>query len=445
MNIKNEIGKRHVPYASRLQLALSVALCPVCIVLYALLSEIVTWDRVFLAVGITLIYLLSVVFIATYHNKYHTSMPTACLEALMEERGSMIIRNTATPVITLDSYGTVLWYNQAMSEILDDHGNFVGFNISSIFAGNISRESFNGEPVELFGRLYKLESFAVSDTDDGLHVLMLSDITDLSEALRKYEDERVAVAYIAIDNVDDILQYVHDKFRDAISSVDDKLKAWAESMNGVLKTYDNDKYIMLFESSRLEECRRNRFEILDTIRDSRVSNGVSVTVSIGVSGCRGTLSEKEKEAREAIDMALQRGGDQVVYKTEDAIEYYGGRTKSIYKKSNVRSRTFANQLSAIMSRSDNVIVMGHRYGDFDSIGASVGAARLAMMLGIKVNIAVDMRDENLRPSVAMMLECENYSQVFVDSAEAFDLIGPDTLVVLVDHNTLDRAQFPDIA
>ncbi len=445
MNNKNENSKRHVPYASRLQLAISVALGPICIAVYALLCELVVLDKVFIAVGVTLIYLLSVALIATYHTKHHTSMPTASLEALMEEQGSMIIRNISAPVITLDSYGTVLWYNQTMSEILDPHGNFIGFNINSIFGSNLSRESFNGEPVELFGRLYKMESFAISESDDGLHVLMLSDITELSEALRKYEDERAAVAYIAIDNVDDVLQYVHDKFRDSISSVDDKLKAWAESMNGVLKSYDNDKYIMVFESSRLEECRRNRFEILDTIRDSRVSNGVSITVSIGVSGCHGTLASKEKEAREAIDMALQRGGDQVVYKTEDAIEYYGGRTKSIYKKSNVRSRTFANQLSAIISRSDNVIVMGHRYGDFDSIGASIGVARLAMILGIKVNIAVDMRDENLRPSVAMMMECENYSQVFVDSAEAFDLIGPDTLVVLVDHNTLDRAQFPDIA
>ena len=146
-----------------------------------------------------------------------------------------------------------------------------------------------------------------------------------------------------------------------------------------------------------------------------------------------------------MDLALQRGGDQAVYKSEDSIEYYGGRTKSVYKRSNVKSRTFVSQLSALMSRSDNVIIMGHRYGDFDSIGASVGVARLATLCGVKANIAVDPRDRNIAPCVEMMRSAPLYSQTFVDNAEALDLIGPDTLVVLVDHNSLGRAQFSDIS
>ena len=144
-------------------------------------------------------------------------------------------------------------------------------------------------------------------------------------------------------------------------------------------------------------------------------------------------------------MALQRGGDQAVYKSEDAIEYYGGRTKSVYKKSNVRSRTFAAQMTSLMSRSDNVIVMGHKFGDFDSFGASVGVARLAMLCSVKVNIAIDMRDKNLLPCIEVMQELPEYSNIFVDYSEGIDLISGDTLVVLVDHSSPSRAQFPDIA
>ena len=202
---------------------------------------------------------------------------------------------------------------------------------------------------------------------------------------------------------------------------------------------------MLLDSKSLAKCIESRFDILDTIRETRVRDGASITVSIGVSCVGETLHDRELAAKEAIDMALQRGGDQVVYKTESSMEFYGGRTKSVYKRSNIRSRTFTNELLSLMVRSENVIIMGHRYGDFDSFGASVGVARLAMLCGAKVNIAVDLRDRNLIPCIEMMQESELYSQMFVDSADAFDLVGPDTLLVLVDLNTPQRAQFADVA
>lgn len=438
-------NRKHIPFASRMQLALSIVLCPVCITLYALIREYSNIDSAFLAVSLSFLYLALVALIATYHKKFTESLPAAELQDLFLERGSFVFKNSTSPVIIIDSYGTLLWYNDAMHTIADPHGNFVGSNVVSIIEGKIEKSSLLDHPINVFGRKYKVEGFELSTEENGLYLAWLTDITELTDIQRRYADERVAVAYIAIDNVEDILQYVHDKFKDAVASVDDTIKAWAASMNGVIKSYDNDKYIMLFDSSKLDECIANRFEILDKIRGSRVGDGVSITASIGVSKAVGTLADREKAAREAIDLALQRGGDQVVYKAEDSIEYYGGRTKSLYKRSNVRSRTFANQLSAIISRSDNVIIMGHRYGDFDSIGASIGAARLAMRLGIKVNIAIDMRDTNLQPCIDMMQANENYNRMFVDSAEAFDLISPDTLVILVDHNNFERSQFSDIS
>ncbi len=445
MNSKNKNKKMHIPFASRMQLAICVALCPLCIIIYTLINEFTKLDGAFTATILSILYLICVALISVYHSKYVQSVPSAKLNELLEEESSIILKNSLSPIIIMDSYGTVLWYNSSMNEIIEEDSNYIGNNIKTIFGDSLTKDNFSGKPIELFGKLYNIESFEISKNSEGLYLIMLSDITQLSEAQKRYEDERVAVAYIAIDNVEDILQYVHEKFRNAVSTVDDKIKAWAASMNGVVKSYDNDKYIMFFDSSKLDECINNRFDILDTIRDIRVGDGVSITASIGVSRIRGTLAEREAAAREAIDMALQRGGDQVVYKTENSIEYYGGRTKSLYKRSNVKTRTFTNRLSALIARSDNIIIMGHRYGDFDSIGASVGIVRLAMLLGIKANIAVDMRDKNILPCVEMMQECKGYSQVFVDRAEAFDLISPDTMVVLVDHNQFERSQFSDIS
>jgi len=444
-NGNNRVNLIHIPYASRFEIVLYVSLACFNIALVAVLSSVLDLPVVLPAVAVTLMYLAEVAYIALKRSKRLEAVPQKDIHMLLMEEGSVVFKNTTSPVIAFNSLGTILWYNDAMRETLDVYENYISKNINSLF-GITPEDVSSGEViVNLEKNVYSLEGFSVSEKNDGLYVAVLTDVTKLKETERKYIDERVAVAYIAIDNVEDVLQYVHEKFADAVTRTDEKLKAWAASMNGIIKSYDKDKYIMLFDSVYLDKCLNDRFSILDEIRDSRVGDGVSITVSIGVSRSRDTLSERELDARDAIDLALQRGGDQAVYKSEDGTEFYGGRTKTIYKRSNVRSRSFASQLTALMVRSDNVLIMGHRYGDFDSIGACVGVARLAMLCGVKANIAIDLHDKNLRPCIEMMQKTDMYSEVFVDNAYGLDLLGSDTLVVLVDHSSITRAQFSDIA
>ncbi len=446
MSLKNNrFFKFRVPYASRLEIASCIALACLNIAILAVLCEFLEVSAVFSAILVALAYLIEVAVIGLNHKSNLKMLPRKNIHRLLDEDGSIVIKNSLLPVVALDIHGTVLWYNDSMRAIIPSEDTMVGENIDKIFSAEFDSDTFADMNVTVNGRLYKVEGFKVSEEGEGLFLAMLTDITALSEAEKRYADERVVVAYIAIDNVEDVLQYVHEQSRDAVSIVDDKLKSWAASINGVIKSYDNDKYVMFFDSQYLDECINNRFAILDSIRDTRVGDSVSLTVSIGVSRIKGSLRDRELAARDAIDMALQRGGDQAVYKTETTTEYFGGRTKSVYKRANVRSRTFTNQLTALMARADNVLIMGHRYGDFDSFGASVGVARLCMLCGLKANIAVDLRDKNLEPCIKMMQETDMYSKMFVDNAEGLDLVGPDTLIVLVDHNAVARAQFPDIA
>ena len=446
MKNENENQNLHVPYASRQDMILYAALGVLAIALVAVFCEFLpVIEPVIVALIFGALYLVAVAFISIRRIAKSRIYPAKSIHGLLGEEGSVVFKNSKAPIIIFDFHGTILWYNDAMRNAIGSYTNYIGEKISELLSINPDDLDEGECRTELDGKAYSVEGFVVSKKNNGLYLAMMSDVTALSALEKKYNDERVAVAYIAIDNVEDVLQYVHEKLSDAIVSIEDKLKAWAASMNGVIKSYDNDKYIMFFDSSYLDDCIANRFDILDSIRDSRVGDGVSITVSIGVSRRKGTLLEREQDARDAIDLALQRGGDQAVYKSESETIYFGGRTKTVYKRSNVRSRAFANQLTALMSRADNVIVMGHKYGDFDSIGACVGVARLAMLCGIKANIAVDLTDKNLRPCIEMMQKTEFYSQVFVDNAAGLDLIGPDTLVVLVDHNSIPRSQFSDIA
>ena len=445
-NKPNFSDKRNIPYVSRVELAMCVALACVNILLFALFS--IFADKVHPAVyafAFTALYLVEVAIIGVHRASNATVANNADIHELLMENGSVILKNSLSPIIALDSNGRILWYNEAMREIIPYDDTVVGESIDDLIGDDIKDNLFASEPVKIGSGVYKTEGFTVSQENGGLYVIMLTDVTELRKVEKRYTDERVAVAYIAIDNVEEALQYVREEYRNAVAIVDSKIKSWADSVNAVLKSYDDDKYIMLFDSKHLDEFIANRFAILDTIRDTRIDDSMSVTVSIGVSRISGSLAEREAAAKEAIDMALQRGGDQAVYKTENSTEYYGGRTKSVYKRSNVRSRTFVAQLASLIARSDNVIVMGHRYGDFDSFGASVGIARLCMLCGAKTNIAIDMRDKNLEPCIRMLQGTETYEQMFVDNAEGLDLVGPDTLVVLVDHNTLERSQFANIS
>lgn len=445
MQKKSNEKRWHIPYASRTNLGVAVGLACLNIVILALLCAFTEIPPALSAVAVALVYLGEIAALGSYIASRATIAPERAVHSLMSEEGSTVFKSTAKPVVTFNAQGRVLWYNDAMRSVLPPDSNFVGKDISDALDTECTAEDLAGFGLSLAGRRYEVEGFRISEAGEGLYMLVLTDVTELSIIESRYNEERTAVAYIAIDNVEDVLQYVHDKFGDAIVTVEEKLKDWALSLGAVFKSYDNDKYVMLLDAKSLDKCIESRFDILDRIRESRVNDGASITVSIGVSKVGTTLRDRELAAREAIDMALQRGGDQAVYKTESSMEFYGGRTKSVYKRSNIRSRTFTSELLAMMVRADNVIIMGHRYGDFDSFGASVGVARLAMLCGAKANIAIDLRDRNLLPCIEMMQENELYSQMFVDNAEGLDLVGPDTLVVLVDLNAPQRAQFADIA
>ena len=445
--VLNNKGKYDVPYASRRELVICTALACLNIVLFAFVASFVSGLNVIIAaVSFILLYLIEISFLALSRQKKITHVPEGGIHGLLAERSSEILKCSMHPVATFNTQGIMVWANASMLELLDCEENPIGKGIDNLF-GSMIDDEFGKKKLTVGEKLFEAESFNLhgSTTEDSILVLSLTDVTALSLSEKKYNEGRVCVAYIAIDNIEDVLHYVHEKFRVAVSHVDEKLKAWADSMDATIKSYENDKYIMFFDSVSLDKCLENRFAILDEIRETRVGDGVSITISVGVARSDGSIRSREEQARDAIDLALQRGGDQVVYINNGVTEYYGGRTKSVYKRSNVRSRTFTNQLTALMGRSDNVIIMGHRYGDFDSFGASIGVARIAMLCGMKVNIAVDLRDKNLENCIAVMQQTEEYAQIFVDNADGLDLVGPDTLLVLVDHNTLSRSQFADIS
>ena len=443
--ISNEQRKNKIPYATRDEYISVIFFSCLHLVVLSILIVNTRIDPVLLVAASALCFICEALILAFLRKKRGGDALRSDVHSIVHHALGGMLRNTAYPALIVDMYGCLLWYNDAARSIMPEDENYIGYSIEVLFEDlSLAKTQEERKRIRVGETVYNVDAFSLDEQNE-LTLIMLADVTELSVMEKKYHDDRIAVAFVAIDNVEDVLQYVHDKYKDAVNEVDDRLKRWVKEMNGVIKSYNNNRYIMLFDQKSLEACIEDRFSILDAIRDTRLGDGISITVSIGVSCIGETLAEREAAASEAIDLALQRGGDQVVYKTNEGVEYYGGRTKSVYKRSNVRSRTFTNQLTAMIARADNVLIMGHRYGDFDSFGASVGIAKLSQMCGTRTNIAVDMRDKNLEPCIRLMQSEPSYSQVFVDNAEGLDLVTSDTLLIIVDVSTLARAQFSNIA
>lgn len=355
------------------------------------------------------------------------------------------------PVMICNSDGNIIWYNSAFTDRLGRRNitglafeSFIGKSLSEIKSG----DSDSGTKVSFNDRSYYVRVYSVSSKNKRYFLTIWEDNTDFEALEKKLNDEETQVAYILADNLEELSQYTKDGVRAAANDIDKILKDWAESADGILKEYQSNRYVFIFRSAQMSAFLEKKFDVLDKIREVRVGeSSFSVTVSMGVSDITGTLAEKEKVASDALDMALQRGGDQVVVKSSKGLEFYGGKSQSVQKRTKVRSRVIANELASQISVSSRVLIMGHRAPDFDCIGACIGIARLCAFCGVPFHIISNLKDDNFKKCYDRIKDLPEYKDgtVFCNAAEAQDLVASDTLTVIVDVNNKAQLEAPEVA
>ncbi len=352
------------------------------------------------------------------------------------------------PTVICDNNYKVVWYNKAFAELKPSESLY-GVPFSHLCplepAALLAETGTDGLNCESFGGYYTVKGYNLVSQNKSYFVTVWNDRTVLHDTLRRLSESETMVAYIIVDNLEEMLMYMQDTYRSISSDVGRVLREWAENAGGLLKEYERDKYLFLFSAEKLEGFIAGKFDVLDRIREIRIGEGsLPVTVSIGVSGTGGTLAEKERSAHASLDMALQRGGDQAVIRTESGLDFFGGRTKTIQRRTKVRSRVFSNELIMHISGSSNVLVMGHRGADFDSVGACVGIARLCVFCGVPVNIVVNLNDPNLTKCFEKIRRVPEFPDVFIDSVAAQDMIGSETLLIVVDVNNRTQYESTDV-
>ena len=336
------------------------------------------------------------------------------------------------PIATvLINDGRILWYNQHFKEqVLGDYDAVtrpVERVLPEFDLAVCSRP--HGQDLTVGGRRFTAYS-ATAKGSRGASLVYLIDDTFYKETLDEYNASRPACLIIVIDSYDELFDDMKDseqaKELEAINSL---LEEYIGRSSGFLRKISNSRYIAVVEERDVRWMLEERFDILDKVR--ALHPGGLTTLSIGVGRGGKNLQECHQMARESIDIALGRGGDQAAVKTVDGFEFYGGISHGVEKRSHVRSRIISNALCDLIKRSDSVIIMGHRMGDLDAVGSAVGVLRMCKMCGVPAVIAVNSEATLAGPLLKTFIEAgEGHN--FIAPDQTLDVITPNTLLIVVD-------------
>ena len=290
---------------------------------------------------------------------------------------------------------------------------------------------------EIFGKHFKVNY----QKDSGY--IYFFDITESKVVMQRFRDTRPIILNLSLDNYEDVSDSLDDEVASRLdATIVITLTDWAKKNSIYLKRIDEDRFIGLLNVKDLKKIEKEKFQILDTIRNLKEVFDAPITLSIGVGMGTDFLPELGELAKSSLDLALGRGGDQVAMKDVDGtIRFYGGKTNPQEKRTRIKARVVSNALADIVSDSDKIIVMGHKRPDFDAVGACVGIYTFAKIVGKECYIILNDsdRDETIQK---VMFEIDNsdeqLARVFVDSDEAWELMTPQTTLIIVDTSDASR-------
>jgi len=362
--------------------------------------------------------------------------------------------NFPMPLAVIELDGTIIWYNSSFRKIFEGK-NLLEKTISSFVEGLHPTELIKETPkiskhivindmhYSVLGSFVKVEGMA--DTSNYILLLYFIDITELVELRKKYRDEKITAGNIIIDNYDELMQSMEDTARpQMLAEIDKKIVQWMGFTGGILKKFERDKYLFIVEYKYFKELEEKKFEILDTVKEINVGNKIPVTLSIGFGINGSSLSENMAYAAASIDIALGRGGDQVVVKDRDNFSFYGGKTRELEKRTRVKARVIAHALRELIDQSPSVIIMGHENMDIDSLGAALGIYRIVKSRGKEAFIVLNGRNVAIDNLLAKIERSSDHNGVFVSRSEALDMIDRRTLLVVVDTHRPGFTEVPEL-
>lgn len=356
----------------------------------------------------------------------------------LESSAAEYMNSLPAPVAVVDENGTVVWYNRIFSESIAFGNDIFGMDIGSCVTVDINAVRNDGFSLcSVNGCFYRISAEKFDKGDISFLVLYFHDETDYFNLKRITDETHPVVLIINIDNYDEIMQNAKESEKAKTSVETEQLiENFMADSNGTVKKISANTFYAILENKHVNEIITDKFKILDSARAIKVGEKNSLTLSIGVGQGASSISESEKYARQCLDMALGRGGDQAVVKTDNGFRFFGGVSNGVEKKSRAKTRIIAHTLQELISNCNTVYIMGHSFGDLDSVGASVGLAGAVKLLGKQVKIAVDIK-KNLAVHLIENVKKASGENFFVSPSEAADDITENDILIIVDTHNKD--------
>ena len=377
------------------------------------------------------------------------------------------------PYAVVNASGTVRVINTAMQDILGHRSPVCNIPVAEVFPGvtveqltAIAKESSPlaeyGVPTGNFpaapsggtdrptvvrladGRRYRIDNYLLHRGDEHYFFLVFRDVNDHLDLIDENNRNHMVLAYIMLDNLQELTQFVRANYRATANLIEEALTKWVEGMNGMLQEYDRDKYMAVFTAEMLDRCIEDDFSILDEIMKIRVGdNSFPLSVSMGIADIDGTMADRERAASSALDMALQRGGNQVALQRRGitGLTYFGGAHKTLESNTSISSRVSSHLLEKRLEACDHVLIMAHSNPDFDAIGSAVGVHRLCRSIldskGMKrtpIHIIMDKTCDTFSICADHLSAIAEYNGVFIDKVAAQQTVTANTVLILTDVN-----------
>lgn len=350
-------------------------------------------------------------------------------------------------ILMLNDLAEVVWVNPTMQklfgqeEILGKKLTEADEELAKVINDNMS----NKDSVEIKWQDKRFNMLVQND----INVVYLLDITHYAEIQKQYDDSRLVIGQIFIDNYDEVTQSMNDTNISNLSNyITNELSSWASQMGIFLKMIDEDHYFVLAYTKSLTQMEKEKFKLLDRIRERTSKQNFPVTLSIGLAYGGTDLAKLSRLSQSNLDLALGRGGDQVVVRGVDDSQarFYGGKTNPMEKRTRVRARMISQALQELMSQSDDIFVMGHARPDMDSIGACLGIRRIAKMNGKQCWLVLDT--DNLHSDIQRLLdEIDNYPDIkesIISPEEALQKATKKSLLLMLDLSKPSISMSPEL-
>ncbi|MCI9105268.1 MAG: DHH family phosphoesterase [Lachnospiraceae bacterium] len=372
-----------------------------------------------------------------------------------------LLSDMAVPYALADEDGRLLWSNDAFRDILSEK-KALRKNLLTLFP-EVTKTDLASEESSHIHTTYGEEKYRidirpvyvtgdeedenaiVSGTQKMLAVYLFNE-TDILRYKQEITDEKMVAGLIYLDNYEEALESVEEVRRSLLTAlIDRKINKYIGAVDGIVKKIEKDKYFFMIKQKHMEQIQEERFSILEDVKSVNIGNEMAVTLSIGIGMNGESYSQNYEYARVSIDMALGRGGDQAVVKDAGKIQYYGGKAQQLEKSTRVKARVKAHALRELMETKDRLLIMGHKLGDIDSFGASIGIYRIASSLNKKSHIVINEVTTSVQPMLDRFLDNPEYPEdLLLNGVQAAELVDNNTMLVVVDVNRPSITDAPEL-